>query len=119
VEQELPSGEREFTPGFCWVRVAQTFVFYVMFCRPFFVPLSLSFCPLCPSIYGFLFGHCVFLFTAFFLAIVSFYLRLSFWSLCLSIYGFLFGHCVLLFTAFFLAIVSLVLSEQRIPVGLL
>ena len=88
--------------------------------------LRLSFWPLCLSVYGFLFGHCVLLFTAFhfghcvllftafFLVIVSFCLRLSFWplcpsiygfsfwSLCPSIYGFLFGHCVFLFTAFFL-----------------
>ena len=82
--------------------------------------LRLSFWPLCLSVYGFLFGHCVLLFTAFLFGhCVLLFTAFLFGHCVLLFTAFLFGHCVLLFTAFFLAIVSLVLSEQRIPVGLL
>ena len=36
----------EFTPGFSGVRVAQSFLFCVMFCRSLFVPLYFFFWPL-------------------------------------------------------------------------
>ena len=50
-----PSGAPVFIRGFSGVRVAQSLVFCVMFCRSFFVLLSFcGHCVVCPS-----FGHCV------------------------------------------------------------
>ena len=43
----LPEHVREFTPVFSGARVARYFVFYVMFCRSFFVILSFFFWSLC------------------------------------------------------------------------
>ena len=42
-----PSGAPAFIRGFSGVRVAQSLVFCVMFCRSFFVLLSFSVWPLC------------------------------------------------------------------------
>ena len=47
VEIFNPSGAPEFIPVFSGVRVTRSIVYYVMFCRSFFVPLS------------FFFGHCI------------------------------------------------------------
>jgi hypothetical protein len=51
-----PSEAHEFTPlslGCLWVRVDQSFIFCVVFCRLFFFHLSFSLCLYFP------FGHCV------------------------------------------------------------
>jgi hypothetical protein len=53
-ETTYPSGASEFTPGLCWVPVALSWVFCVLFCRPVFVFVFLfGHYIACFSIYGF------------------------------------------------------------------
>ena len=68
-----PSGAPEFTPVFSWVRVAESVVFCVMFCRSLFVLLYFFFWPLCCLS----FGHCVVCLLAIVLSVLRLWLLIT------------------------------------------
>jgi hypothetical protein len=74
-----PSREPEFTPGFFWVRITRSSVFWVLVCTPLFVLLYFFFCPFVLSVLRFTASDYPFdIFKLFFLSSADYlYIRLN------------------------------------------